>query len=673
MANSISPDLVRKLKSVADPSLSPDGSKLAYTLAWVDQQRLESRSRIMMMQLEAGRTAEYTQGNKDTAPRFSPNGDTVAFLRSTTDQAGSESARQADDQGVGRRQVWLIPSDGGEATQLTTVPGGVIDFAWSPDSKRIVFCADVDPDATSADRKSSDGPRVRTVRRIRYRYDTLGWRGDAHFHLFLSDAAGGAACQLTDGDWDDTSPAWSPDGADIAFISGRGEDRDINALTEAYVVPAAGGQPRLWSEGLSSVGALAWSPDGSRLVAIGSEAPGYLVLWQGWLYILEPGKEPQRLTDDTFRPYLGFPTVSRSPEVRWTPDDRILLLGERSGESFLYQVSADSGEAFPLLGGGCQSTDLTLDKAALRAVVLSSSPSSPSDLYNLQVGKADSIPKQITYHNRKYMQEHPPAQLEKFRIERGGLQIECRLFRPHHFEPDRRYPLVLDIHGGPNGAFYDAFLPWQQVLAGAGYLVLAVNPRGSSTYGNDFMMAVVGDWGGEDYLDLMEAVDQVTARDYVAEDRLGVHGYSYGGYMSAWILGQTNRFRSAVVGAPCIDLFSMYGTSDIGVSFGEVQWGNSLADAGPEALDRLAAHLLQRSPITHAASVDTPVLLLHGEADVRCPIAQSEAYFTVLKRLGKEVEMVRFPDCSHLFPRSGHPRMREEYLARTLAWFDDHL
>jgi dipeptidyl aminopeptidase/acylaminoacyl peptidase len=187
------------------------------------------------------------------------------------------------------------------------------------------------------------------------------------------------------------------------------------------------------------------------------------------------------------------------------------------------------------------------------------------------------------------------------------------------------------------------------------------------------MMAVVGDWGGEDYLDLMAAVDQVADRDYVDEDRLGVHGYSYGGYMTGWIVGHTNRFRAAVVGAPCIDLFSMYGTSDIGVSFGEVQWGNSPVDAAGEPLDRLAAQLLQRSPIAYAARVETPVLLLHGEADVRCPISQSEAYFTVLKRLGKEVELVRFPDCSHLFPRLGHPRMREEYLARTLAWFDDHL
>ena len=179
------------------------------------------------------------------------------------------------------------------------------------------------------------------------------------------------------------------------------------------------------------------------------------------------------------------------------------------------------------------------------------------------------------------------------------------------------------------------------------------------------MKAVLEDWGGEDYLDLLAAVDQVSSWDYVDETRVGVHGYSYGGYMTSWMIGHTHRFKAAVVGAPCIDLVSMYGTSDIGVSFGEVQWGGSPGDNFQE--------LVKRSPLTYAAQVETPVLLLHGEADHRCPISQSEAYFVQLKRLGKEVEMVRFPDCSHLFLRFGHVTLREEYLSRTLAWFNKYL
>ena len=173
-------------------------------------------------------------------------------------------------------------------------------------------------------------------------------------------------------------------------------------------------------------------------------------------------------------------------------------------------------------------------------------------------------------------------------------------------------------------------------------------------------MAVLGEWGGEDYLALMAVVYDVVQRPYVDAERLGVHGYSYGGYMTSWAVGHTDRFKAAVVGAPCINLHSMYGTSDIGTSFGEAQWGGSSADA----VDKM----LERSPITYASDVDTPVLLLHGDADARCPISQSEEYFTVLKRLGKEVEFVRFPGCSPLFPRMGHPKMLDEYLPRTLCW-----
>ncbi len=645
MTTPIGPDVARLLRAVADPALSPDGSRLAYTHSWFGQENGDARSRIMMLDLATGQQEEFTQGKADAVPKFAPGGATLGFLRPDEDD---------------RRQVWLMAAGGGEARPLTAMERGVLDFGWSPDARQVVICSDVDPETPPEDPPAAGTPQVRVVRRIRYRYDTLGWRGDAHFHLFIAPVEGGPTIQLTDGDWDDVAPVWSPDGSRLAFVSGRRDDRDSRDLTEAYVIAATGGEPEKWSEGLFSVGALAWSPDGQRLLAIGSDAPEGMVLWQSWLYVLERGRPPDCLTTDSVKPYVGFPILSGSPGLRWTEDGRVIFLGDRRGESFLFQVPASGGPCRPLAGGGCQSTSLTLDQAASAAVTLSSSPSNPGDLHHVDL--ASGATKRLTGCNRDYLAEHPPADLEKFCVQREGLELECRLWRPPGFDPKRHYPLVLDIHGGPNGAFYDSFAPVQQVLATSGYLVLAVNPRGSSTYGNEFMMSVLRDWGGEDYQDLMSALDEVAARPYVDASRLGVHGYSYGGFMTSWTVGHTKRFRAAVVGAPCTDLYSMCGTSDIGVSFGEVQWGGPFTGAAPE--------LINHSPIAYVANVDTPVLLLHGEADARCPIAQSEEYFVALKRLGKEVEFVRFPNCSHLFPRLGHPKMREEYLARTLEWFN---
>ena len=645
MSKPISPDIALRLRAVGDPSLSPDGSRLAYPYSWFEPDLMESRSRIMMLHLAAGQTEEFTQGKWDTAPRFAPDGASLGFLR-------------RDEQS--RNQVWISSADGGEARCVAEMPRGVRDFNWSPDCQQLVFCADVDAEEPS---QQQQAPQARAVRRIRYRYDTLGWRGDAHFHLFIAALEGGSVRQLTDGDWDDVAPVWRPDGARIAFVSGRREDRDQRALTEAYVVSASGGEAEMWSEGLFDVGALAWSPDGQRLAAIGSDMPEGMALWQAWVYILEQGRPPQRLTSDSIRPYLSFPAFNRPPELRWTQDGRILFLADQRGESALFEAPTAGGRCRPTAGGGWQSTSISLDGAAQAAVVLSSYPSSPAELYYLDLVSTAS--EELTDTNREYLREHPAARMEKFSIQREDVELECRLWVPPGFDRARRYPMVLDIHGGPNGAFYDSFNAVQQVLATSGYLVLAVNPRGSATYGKAFMMSVLGDWGGEDYLDLMAAVDAVADRPYVDDQRLGVHGYSYGGFMTSWIVGHTDRFKAAVVGAPCIDLHSMYGTSDIGVSFGETQWGGTLADAAQE--------LIKRSPITYAAEVNTPVLLLHGEADLRCPIAQSEEYFVALKRLGKVVEFVRFPDCTHLFPRIGHPKMREEYMARTLGWFQKWL
>jgi len=602
----------------------------------------------MMMGLPAGQALEFTQGPKDSTPKFSPDGKRIAFLR-------------ADDHE--RKQLWWIPVAGGEAHPLTTVPGGVSDFGWAPDSKRLVFVAKVDPDQLPLDHDAKKDPRVKVVRRLRYRFDTLGWRGDAHNHLFVVGVEGEQPRQLTDGDWDDGAPAWSPDGQQLAFVSSRRDEHDWTFNAEVYVVPTAGGQPACWSEGLLSVASPTWSPKGEHLVVIGSQDERAAASWQGQLYALQPGQPPRQLTDDAIKPNTGFVPIVPAPEIRWTEDERLLFLADAKGESFLFELDLNDNTLRTVAGGGAMWGALSLNAAARQAVVFSLPVSSAGDLYAVDV--VSGAHRQLTSYNQTYFERHPVATLEKFTLKRTGLEIESRLLFPPEFDPAQKYPLIVEIHGGPHGAFYDAFNPTQQILATSGYLVLCVNPRGSSSYGLDFGKAVLEDWGGQDYLDIMAAVDEVCQRPYVDATRMGLHGYSYGGFMSAWIVGQTARFRAAVVGAPCIDLPSFYGTSDIGLSFGEVQWGGTRQDA----FEAYVKH----SPLTYAPQVETPVLLLHGEADHRCPIEQSEQYFVALKRLGKEVEFVRFPGCSHLFLRFAHPKLRQEYLERMKAWLDRYV
>ncbi|MFW6174985.1 MAG: prolyl oligopeptidase family serine peptidase, partial [Chloroflexota bacterium] len=415
------------------------------------------------------------------------------------------------------------------------------------------------------------------------------------------------------------------------------------------------------------VGALGWSPNGSRLCAVATDLPGGHVgplVYQGRVYALEEGGEPIPMSDTSFAPATVAAPQHRGITMYWSADGDIHFLASRAGRSHLCSVPDIGGKTRVLADEPAVCSSLSASGDGPVFAMLGSGPSDPGNIWTWQTSEGRLT--RVTGCNDGYLAERPPARLEKGSVTRDGMDIEYRvLFPPDAGVGSGPLPLVLDIHGGPNGAFYDSFVPWQQILASHGYAVLAVNPRGSSTYGADFMMSVLGDWGGEDYLDLMHVLDRVSVWPEIDESRMGVHGYSYGGYMTCWAIGHTNRFRAAVAGAPCTDLVSMYGTSDIGVSFGEKHWGG----ARRENIDRA----LDRSPITHAGAIETPLLLMHGEADVRVPIGQSEEMYVSLKRARKPVKFVRFPDCSHLFLRGGRPSLREEYHRRLLDWFDRHL
>ena len=642
------------IKTASDPAFSPDGTSVAYTLRQFDPDTGKELASVQELNLTSAESRLLAEDAE--MPKWAPDGAAVGFLR-----------RDARD----KRQLWTLkPGAADSEKQITSHALGVDTFAWAPDSSRIAYRADVDDSAPPPDHDHEAFPVPVIARRIRYRQDGYGWRGDAFRHLFVVDVENGLTIPITHGDADDGPPVWSPDGDRIAFISDRSPFRDTTSRTEVYVVPAAGGEPDRWSGGLYMVGSIAWSPDGQRIAVTGAEQPehvgGYGLVCQGWLYVLEPGSYPARLTDDSLRPQAaadGHAVSSAQPPIHWAEDNHVYFAADSMGQSHIASVSADGGEVKRITAGGEQITGWSVSSSTGAAVTAATKPGSVGELFLIDLASGEE--KRLTTLNDTYLTDHPPATMEKFTIQRDGMDVECRLWLPPDFDSTERYPLLLDVHGGPHSVFYDAFYPIHQVGATNGYVVLAPNPRGSASYGLDFARAVHGDWGGGDYLDVMAAVTEAVKRPYIDESRVVIHGSSYGGYMASWAVGHSERFKAAVIAAPVTNLPSFYGTSDIGVNFSEVQFGGRRSDN--------LSWYIRHSPLSYASNVNTPVLLLHGEDDARVPIEQSEQYFVALKRAGKTVEFVRLPATSHGIFRAKHPRIREHYFRQMLDWFERHL
>lgn len=644
MAAPLTPEtLVYGFTTAGDPHVSPDGRRVLYSVSRTDRETRKTSSQVWLCDIDGGNPRRLTwSGERNGSARWSPDGSRIAFVSDRVEKSG----------------LFLLPAGGGEAREICRQGAPIGDLAWSPDGTRIAYTAAHDPDnPTGAPRPAGAAPPVRVTRRIDYKQDNRGYLNDVRSQVFIVDVESGARSMITTAAVDHQHPAWSPDGRSLALkIPNRN-----GMCSQLAIIPAEGGEARLIGPETGVVACWAWSPDGSRVAFAGDAAQ----TWQTdfFLYDVASG-DIRRLTDDLHvLPDAGFATILPPAQPVWLDDQRVLFHAVRAGCSGLYQIDTRDGAVEQIDEARALNAGLSADAACRQIAQAHASLERTGEIvvFDRQTGTSAVI----TNHSDTVFGATPPAQWESFQVHRDGYTIDAWLLKPVDFDPAKRYPVVLDVHGGPNGHYGHGFNAVQQLLATNGSLVVFSNPRGSTSYGRHFTQQVACDWGGEDYLDLMAAVDAVLTRPYADPARTGIWGYSYGGYMTARTIGRTQRFKAAVCGAPCFDLESMYGTSDISHTFGDLQWG------GPphEQREWYATH----SPSNFAHNTRTPTLIIHGEADDRCPIGQGEQMFVALKKAGCEVEFARYPGGSHLFLRNGPPEHRQDVLTRVLGWFTDHL
>jgi dipeptidyl aminopeptidase/acylaminoacyl peptidase len=655
MAGPLTPEDLYRFRWIDHARLTPDGERVAYQVSWADANGRQTRSRIVVRRLLDPEPVEPTGGvQRDRLPEWSPDGRKIAFLTKmgTVDQLFVVDTTTRDP-----------------AVQLSSVPDGVGLHSWSPDGRWIAFLGAVlgdseavvdDPRPPESKDQVRRAPVARVVRRLDYKHDGRGYVDGRYHHLFVVPAEGGEAKQLTSGAWDVSEYDWSPDSKRL-IVSGNAEPgADLQRELNLYMVDLDAQLVRLG--GGFYLSAPIWSPKGDQIAFIAPNGLDVGLIERLWVVPLGGGG-PRCLTahvdlavNDSV---INDMRAGHATRVLWSAEgDRIYFPAAGPGQTAIHSVDME-GNVREEASGRRRIYDFDLASGVL--VFCASDPANPGDLYMLTQGAEARVTDLNPWLNDRYVAE--PEQ--HYFTAPDGWRLEGWVLKPQDHDPERLYPTVMEIHGGPHAQYGWSFFHELQVLAGMGYVVFYMNPRGSDGYGETFRRSVVRDWAGKDYIDLMSSLDQLIERTgYIDTNRLGVGGGSYGGYMTNWIVGQTDRFSAAVAMRSISNLVSEYAQHDI------VLWG--VLQLGPPPWPDLD-EMWRRSPIRYVQNVRTPLLLTAGEMDLRCAMSQSEEMFGALRLLGKTVELVRFPEESHDLSRNGRPDRRVERLKRIMAWYERFL
>jgi acylaminoacyl-peptidase len=650
-------DLARE-RSLSDLRVAPDGRHAVMQISFVDTERDKYSSDLWLLDLEDGTRRRLTvHPGTESHPRFSPDGTRLAFLAERD----------------GRARVYALSFAGGEPMPLIEFDEEIEEYEWFPDGERIAFIAK-QPIAKKAAGPSGEdkdeSKKVRIFTRTKFKADGEGYLDGRYTHLWSVDLATGRIRKLTEGDFDHGSPAISPDGRLIAFVSNRTADPDTNLDSDIFAVPSRGGEIVRVSGAPGTAFNPRWSPDGKRLAFLEQSLPDTYganrYLWVASAprggTVLPAFGEPRNLTEWLDRS-VGAGSYRTEAEFYpiWSPDSRRLYVAiEDRARLHGYAIDPVNGERTLLIGGDRLVEFLTPSPDGRRLFFSLHDGTNPGDVY-ISTTKGTKIDR-LTRLNADWLDQVRLSPAEGFTFKSfDGWQIEGWVVKPPDFDAGRKYPAVLTIHGGPSWYYTGAYEFFHQLLAARGYVVIYTNPRGSTTYGETFMKSVRGRFGLEDFKDMMAGLDTVVALGWVDEENLFITGYSYGGMMTNWAITQTDRFRAAASGASDADYSATVGPDDV-----YVDWISEFGGAPWEVPD--AYRLV--SPIFYITNAKTPTLFLHGMEDDRDPVSESERMYLALRLLKVETKLALFPGESHGLDEFASSE--REYKRLVIEWFDQH-
>jgi dipeptidyl aminopeptidase/acylaminoacyl peptidase len=633
------PDQLGSFRLPSDAYMHPDGKRAVFVVTQMDLEEDEYVRQIWMYDGEGVR--QMTSGRADSSPRWSPDGATVAFLRKGP---GDED----------RPQVALIPTGGGEAEVITELDLGASSIEWSPSGKKIAITV-----AEYIDGVEDEDERTRAPKRVRhpsFRFDDIGWTQDKRSHIWILDASTHDMTQLTSGDHSESDIAWSPDSETIAFLSSTGEDRWTNPLNQVFTIGAPGGDPQAGTP-TGEWGWAGYGPDGALFV-LGNETDA-LTLRPGQIYRVDGGTLT-KLTDIDRNMMPGHPGGPLTAP-RFATDGTMTSVLEDRGTQRVIRIGTD-GEVTDVSGGPRVITGWDPSAGGGTAVFTASTPTSPGEVYWWD----GSTEQALTSLNDDFISQADLIEPEEFTFESDGHGIHGWVYLP---PGDEKVPLLFNIHGGPATQYDWGFFDEFQIYIGAGYGVVAVNPRGASGYGFDHVATPIGRWGEEmppDMLDLTSTPYEAAKQfDRLDLDRLGIMGGSYGGLSTAMVTALDQNYKSAVAERGVYNWVSLAGTSDIPFLM-DLYFETNM----PEGADEL----WKASALARAHKVTTPTLVIHSETDFRCPIEQGQQYFTALYQSGVETELLIFPSGEgHELSRSGKPKHRVDRFEAILDWHEQHI